>query len=63
MSIAVVSWSLRLGKLSMVVCGSGWVLDRVAVRLPHGGQALILCSKYMVDAGKSHLLVSGDVLV
>lgn len=63
MSIAVVNWSVRLGKLSMAVWGSGWVLDRVAVRSPHGWQALVACSKYMVDAGKSHLLVSNEVSV
>lgn len=63
MSIAVVNRSVRLGKLSIVVRGSRWVLDRIAVRLPHGWQALVLCSKDMVDAGKSHLLVPVEALV
>lgn len=65
MGIAVVNRSMRLGKLSIVVRGGRWVLDReaVSVRLPHGWQALVLCSKDMVDAGKSHLLVPVEALV
>jgi len=52
-----VNRSVCLGKLSMVVCDSGLVLTRVAVRFPHGWQALVSCSKELVDAGKSHLLL------
>lgn len=63
MRISVVNRSMCLGKLSMVVCDSGWVLTRVAVRFPYGWQALVSCSKELVDAGKPHLLVSEGVSV
>jgi hypothetical protein len=63
MRISIVNRRVHLWILCMSVCSrSCWTLVDVAMWFSRGWQAVVSCSKYMVDTGKRPLLVSGEKL-